>query len=283
MIGQSNLLQSIDKMIENNSFPRFSIIVGQEGSGKNLVVDYIGQKLHTQRVYMGTMVNNVRDMIDMAYTTSVPILFVLPDADAMSPQAKNALLKVAEEPPNNAYIILTLTDLANTLPTIKSRGIVLNMQPYERKEIEEYTQQVFPEVAENDEQMVYVADVCTTPGEVKALIETGLLKFQNYVQMVADNIAEVSGANAFKIASKVQLKEMTDSTKFPLKLFWRAFMMECVDRMNHNDGQMYEPSVYAEGIKITARYIQELRVLGINRQNLFDMWVLDVRKAWMTA
>ena len=283
MIGQSNLLQSIDRMIENNSFPRFSIIVGQEGSGKNLVVDYIGQKLHIQRVYMGTMVNNVRDMIDMAYTTSAPILFVLPDADAMSPQAKNALLKVAEEPPNNAYIILTLTDLANTLPTIKSRGIVLCMQPYERKEIEEYTQQAFPEVAENDEQMVYVADVCTTPGEVKSLIETGLLKFQNYVQMVADNIAEVSGANAFKIASKVQLKEISDNTKFPLKLFWRAFMMECVDRMNHNEGQTYEPSAYAEGIKITARYIQELRVLGINRQNLFDMWVLDLRKAWMTA
>ena len=277
MIGQTSLLASIDTMIEASTFPRFSILVGPEGAGKTLVVDYIHQKLKAPTVYMGTMVSSVRDMIETAYTVSTPTLFVLPDADAMSPQAKNALLKITEEPPNSAYIILTLTDITNTLSTIKSRGTVLYMQPYTADEIRDFTTSRHPDLDARD--ISYIVDLCTVPGEVEALVETGLTKFRDYVTTVVENIAVVSGANSFKIAARVQLKEIreSDETKFPLRLFWRAFMSECLGQMMLNEN----PEMYAEGVKITSRYLQELRVLGINRQNLFDMWVLDIRKAWM--
>jgi len=39
IIGQKELLQGIDDLIRKNHFPRFSIIVGEPGSGKKLISD----------------------------------------------------------------------------------------------------------------------------------------------------------------------------------------------------------------------------------------------------
>lgn len=48
-------------------------------------------------------------------------IYVIEDADCMTPQAQNALLKVLEEPPPMVHIILLATDADNILSTIKSR------------------------------------------------------------------------------------------------------------------------------------------------------------------
>lgn len=34
IIGQANLLDLIDNLVKNNSFPRFSILIGNTGTGK---------------------------------------------------------------------------------------------------------------------------------------------------------------------------------------------------------------------------------------------------------
>ena len=63
--------------------------------------------------------------------------------------------------------------------------------------------------------------------------------------------------------------------KYDIKLFWKAFMNICTSRLRE------EPLRYASGIKITSKYLQELRITGINKQSAFDCWVLDIRKEWM--
>ena len=52
-------------------------------------------------------------------------------------------------------------------------------------------------------------------------------------------------------------------------------MTVCSDRLRD------DPLRYAAGIKCTTKYLQELRITGINKQSTFDMWLLDVRKEWM--
>ena len=44
MIGQVNLLNKIDKLVENG-FPRFVLLVGEKGSGKKLMSREIANKL----------------------------------------------------------------------------------------------------------------------------------------------------------------------------------------------------------------------------------------------
>ena len=271
MIGQNNLRRSLDTLIENNTFPRFAILVGLEGSGKKLIGKYIADSLNAQYAIAGISVDEVRELISTAYKTFMPVVYVLADADKMSPAAKNALLKVTEEPPQNAYFILTLTNLNNTLATLRSRASVFYMDPYSRDEIDTYYHDNYSSYV--DERAV-IDELCETPGEVEMLHNMGAVALKEFAEKVVDNIAEVSGSNSFKIAGSIKFKD-TDEHKYDLKLFWKAFMLICSDRLRDN------PFKYAAGIKITSKYLQELGITGINKQSTFDMWLLDIRKEWM--
>ncbi|WP_066649370.1 ATP-binding protein [Christensenella timonensis] len=50
---------------------------------------------------------------------------VIAQADTMTPQAQNALLKVVEEPPENTVFVMGAQNIKNILPTILSRCIIL--------------------------------------------------------------------------------------------------------------------------------------------------------------
>ena len=271
MIGQYHLRHQINTLVENNTFPRFSILVGPEGSGKKLMSKHIASRLGALHTIRGVGVDDVRDLIQEAYKVSAPIVYVVADADKMSPAAKNALLKVTEEPPKSAYIILTLTDLNNTINTIRSRGQVFYMDNYTVDNIDEYYENNYPSYS-TERQIV--DDLCVTPGEVNLLMEMSPVEFYEYTEKVVDNIATVSGANSFKIAQKIKFRD-TDTDKYDLKLFWKAFMTICSSRLRE------DPHRYAEGIKITSKYLQELRITGINKASTFDCWLLDIRKEWM--
>ena len=271
MIGQISFINNIDYLVSADKFPRFSIIVGQEGSGKKRMANYISSKLGFVSANYGIGVEDIRQMIVDAYKVSMPMVYILPDADKMSPAAKNALLKVTEEPPQNAYFILTLTDLNNTLGTIKSRGTVFYMDPYKVSEISEYCVSKY---TVNEDDLTIICDLCETPGEVDKIVNMGTQEFYSYVAKVVDNIATVSGSNSFKIAAKIRFKD-SDEDKYDIKLFWKAFMNICAYRLRE------EPLRYAMGIKITSKYLQELRITGINKQSTFDCWLLDIRKEWM--
>ena len=57
------------------------------------------------------------------------------EAQKLSVQAQNALLKTIEEPPAYGIILLLTTNAASMLETILSRSIVLNMKPVESEAI----------------------------------------------------------------------------------------------------------------------------------------------------
>ena len=265
MIGQHQLQSRINQLIEENSFPRFSIFVGPKGSGKKTLLLEMFEGIYLE----DNKVDSVRKMIEMVYRIGNRT-FIMPDADTMSNAAKNALLKVIEECPNDNYFIMTLEDENNTLETIRSRGTVFHMDRYTPDEIEEYWRSRYTSI--QDDPWIH-KELCETPGDVDLLVKMGTLQFYDYVQLVVDNIAEVSLANAFKIPSKVALKE--DAEGYDLRLFWKAFMNVCWERSYEQDTKKY-----CDGIVITSRYLQKLRVKGINRSMLMDNWVLEIRKCF---
>lgn len=272
MIGQDELLRTLADQAEN--FPRFSVFVGPEGCGKKTLCEYVGKLLGAPVYFSDTKVDAVRSVIDNAYScTGRPCVYVFADADTMSPAAKNALLKITEEPPKNAYFLMTLQDLNNTLATIKSRARVFYMDPYTCMDLQEYyTKKAAPAI--NEEDLRIIMNVCETPGDVNKLLACGAQDFHGFVEKVVDNIAVVSGSNSFKITQKLKLKE-TDEDKYDLKLFFRIFMSVCMSRL-HEDLLRY-----ASGVEITTKFLQELMITGINKTFLVDQWILDVRKAWM--
>lgn len=55
-------------------------------------------------------------------------IYIIPDADLMTPQAQNALLKTIEEPPEYAVIMLLTNNIGGLLPTIQSRCVRLDLK-----------------------------------------------------------------------------------------------------------------------------------------------------------
>ena len=81
-------------------------------------------------------------------------IYIVNEAEKMTPQAQNALLKTLEEPPEYAVILLLTTNLNSLLPTIQSRCVVLNMKPVADSLIRDY---LMKEIQVPD----YKAQVCT--------------------------------------------------------------------------------------------------------------------------
>ena len=270
MIGQKELGYLIHDQIQFDEFPRFSIIQGAEGSGKKTLVNFIAKEMGCQYTFIEPKVDAVREMIRNAYTVQTPIIYVLLNGDSLSPSAKNAMLKVCEETPRNAYIIMLVEDLNNVLETLLSRAHVYIMQPYTPSELLEY--------AQTDSDII--TDLCETPGDVDKLMFIGAEEFYSYVEKVVDNIATVSTANSFKIAEKIATKGEVD--KYDMRLFLRAFKSVCGKRMRQAvaDNDVELQMLYSSGIKIVSNTLQQMNITGINKGALFDMFILDIRKEW---
>ena len=94
-------------------------------------------------------------------------IYILNEAEKMTPQAQNALLKTLEEPPEYAVIMLLTANVQMMLPTIISRCIPLDLRPVEDKIMRQY---LMKEVKVPD----YQADICIAfargnVGKAKAL------------------------------------------------------------------------------------------------------------------
>lgn len=276
MIGQNSLKDIFSLMIENSTFPRFCILTGAVGSGKKTMCDWIVGKFRdvnpvfTSYKLPDTKVDSIRDMITVSYQAVNPIIYILADADNMSVAAKNSLLKVTEEPPNNAYFIMTLESADYTLDTIKSRASIYSMGNYSSDEICEYAKRKYNST---QDELQIIKNVSDTPGQVDSLYVYNPHEFYDYVVKVVDNIAKAEDANVFKVADKLAIK--ADSEGYDVKLFLRAFMSVCVERMSE------EPLKYATGTSLTGKYISQLGIRGISKAMLIDAWLMEIRRYWV--
>ena len=270
MIGQERLKEQIDAIIDN--FPRFSIIQGARGSCKFTVAKEIANRILDENgalLVVGKGIDDVRGAIRDAYRLKNTTVFIMTNVDTMSVPAQNALLKVTEEPPYNAYFVLTANNVDNLLPTIRSRASVFNMDPYKPSELIEYAGE------QSDEVKEIISVICDTPGDVDILLEMGAVEFYEYVEKVFDNIDTVSESNAFKISDKIALKQ--DSSGYDLILFLKAFMSICVRKLCELRKIGEDGTKLRSVVIITSNALSELRVASINKVMLFDCWLMNVR------
>ena len=256
MIGQKYLKRYVKTLIENGSFPRFSIFVGPKGSGRKRFLREYFDGVYPE----DNKVDSIRKLIDMAYKVGFQT-FIIPDADDMSNAAKNALLKVVEECPNDNRFIMTLEDEVNTLETIRSRAQIFYMDMYFPKDLKDYADAIG---IKDEEELKIVADVCTTPGDVNTLCKHGIKDFYDFTKLVLENVADVSLANALKIPDKLSLKDGDEG--YDLRLFLKMFMSLCIANQ-----------VNVRWVEYTSRCLTKLRIKGLNKQMLLDTWILSLR------
>ena len=216
-------------------------------------------------------VDAIREIINTAYTATDAIVYHIQNADNMRAEAKNALLKITEEPPKNAYFVMTIQNDSSLLATLKSRAQVLRAEPYTKEELKQYAQEKYPD----DNWTDLLMNIVSTPYDIDVMSIYDKTAFIEYVNLVIDNIGTVEPANAFKSANNLQFKDTDlDRTKFELKLFFSAFVAICEQKIYNG---LYD-NRWADAIIVTTPYIDAVDKLGVNKQQLYDKWVFEIRE-----
>jgi len=74
---------------------------------------------------------------------------IIEEANLMTDEAQNALLKNLEEPPNGIVFILLVSNLEQVLPTIKSRCQIINFEPLSDESLNKIISKYYPNEAKS--------------------------------------------------------------------------------------------------------------------------------------
>lgn len=108
---------------EGNNHPDFMCIEPEENSIKIAQIRFLQKKIQEKPIISDKKV------------------YIIDNADTMTTEAQNCLLKTLEEPPEFATIILIGSQESAFLTTIKSRCIILKFQPIEDEKIRQYSKE----------------------------------------------------------------------------------------------------------------------------------------------
>ena len=264
-------------MIELNTVPRFLILTGVKGSGKYTLAKWLTKQMKAFLVEPELSVDAVREVVKNCYKCSGDTVYIFRDADRMSAAAKNALLKVTEEPPRQAYFVLTVQNAENALETLRSRGTVIPMAPYTMQQRQEYLDSLLEKSAKSLDEAARSLIVCAADnlGQVERYAAMDVKELSDFCNLVVDKIAVVTGVNAFKIGQRIKIKE--DGEGYEPDLFFQMLNHVLMSRIMESDGYSYS-RVYAEMIRICSKYAQELTLVGVKKDATLDMWMLEMRE-----
>ncbi|MEE0199997.1 MAG: DNA polymerase III subunit delta' C-terminal domain-containing protein [Muricomes sp.] len=188
VVGHKNIIQYIGNAVKTDKVSHAYIMNGEKGAGKKLLANLFAMSLQCQnreedgdacgkcQSCKQAMNHNQPDIIKVTHEKPNTIsiddireqvnndivikpyssrykIYIIADADMMSVQAQNAILKTIEEPPEYAGIMLLTENAETLLPTIRSRCVMLKLRNIKDQLVKKY-------LMEQMQVPDYKADVC---------------------------------------------------------------------------------------------------------------------------
>ena len=187
VVGHKDILKYISSAVENNRVSHAYILNGERGSGKKMLANLFAMtllcetgdnepcgKCHSCKqaesgnhpdiirvthekpnsISVDDIRTQVNNTVDIKPYQGPYKVYIIQQADMMTPQAQNAILKTIEEPPSYAVFLLLTENAETLLPTINSRCVMLKLRNIKDTLIKKY-------LMENLEIPDYKADMCT--------------------------------------------------------------------------------------------------------------------------
>lgn len=172
IIGNEKVKKELKKTIDNNKISHSYMFIGNEGIGKKLIAkDFSKSLLCLNKCGCGIckscieFINNnnpdfyilqseeknikveqiryIQKKVQEKPIISEKKIYIIDNADTMTVEAQNCLLKTLEEPPEFVTIILIGKNEDEFLNTIKSRCMIIHFQELEEENIKQYMQEKF--------------------------------------------------------------------------------------------------------------------------------------------
>lgn len=171
ILGNDMIKEHFQKAIENHKVSHAYILTGEAGTGRKSFANAFSMALlcekggkepcmtchsckqvmsgnHPDLIYVthekpnSIGVDDIREQINDTIMirpySSYYKIYIVDEAEKMTVQAQNALLKTIEEPPSYAVIILITTNQEAFLPTILSRCVQLKLKPLKDFTVKSY-------------------------------------------------------------------------------------------------------------------------------------------------
>lgn len=233
IVGHEQIINHLKSAVKLNKVSHAYIFSGEKGSGKKMLASTFARMLQcegegdkpcgTCRSCRQAESSNHPDIIRITHEkpNSIGIedireqlvgdiqikpyqskykIYIVPDAEKMTVQAQNALLKTIEEPPAYAIILFLTTNASSFLPTILSRCVVLNMKPVPDAEVRKY-------LMEHMEVPDYQAEIAVAfaKGNIGRAVQLATSEYFNEIKNAAVHL--------LKNVSKMDLSEITAVVK----------------------------------------------------------------------
>lgn len=151
ILGNDNIKKYLINCINNKNFLHSYIFSGNKGVGKytlakefakmiledDMMQDYYELKPDGKSVKIA-QIRDLQAEINIKPVVSEKSVYIIDDADLMTVEAQNSLLKTLEEPPKYVVIILIVHNDSNILSTVKSRCINLHFNKLSNEDIQKY-------------------------------------------------------------------------------------------------------------------------------------------------
>ena len=233
IVGQAQIKEHLQNALNSGKISHAYIINGEKSSGKEFIAGIFAmalqckkggiepcQECHSCKQALSAnqpdiikvihekpgsiSVEDVRSQLNndvgiKPYSSPYKV-YIMNEAEKMTPQAQNALLKTLEEPPEYAVILLLTSNVNSLLPTILSRCVVLNMKPVSDELMKKY-------LMEQLKVPDYKAEVCVAfargnVGKAKALASSE--EFENVKNEALGLLKYIKEMELYEIISSIK-------------------------------------------------------------------------------
>lgn len=254
VVGHKDVIRYIRNAVTENKVSHAYIINGERGSGKKMLASLYAATLlcekggsdpcnichsciqaesgnHPDIIWVGhekpgsigveDIRNQVNNTVAIKPYQGPYKVYIIPQADIMTVQAQNALLKTIEEPPEYVVIMLLTQNAEVMLPTINSRCVMLKLRNIKDALIKKY-------LMEKLEVPDYKAEVCTA-------------------------FAQGNMGKAIMLANSEHFNEIREEVLQLMRYIHDMEISEIVDAVNHCTVYKLEISDYLDIIMIWYR------------------------------
>lgn len=261
IVGQNSLLTTIDKSTLD-TFPHTLLLVGERGSGKHLIVNYIGN-------HFGLDVVDLTDNISLETINEIslrsnPYIYLI-DGTKLTDKKENVILKFLEEPLKNSFIVIICEATQQLLSTIVNRCRRWDLNKYSKKDLS-----VFLNDPNDIKSTILLDDVATTPGQIIEFQKQDLVSIIQLCNTIIDKIAGANCQNTLTITNKIAFNH--EEEKYDLDCFVRCMLYSIRKRIVENNSLQNSLAFVRTKQLENDRYIHNINLL-----NLFNVYLIDMK------
>ena len=258
VIGHENIIEHLKKAVSNQKISQAYIFNGEDGAGKLVLAQIFAKTLlceeqtakpcnrckscmqiegnnHPDLIYVthekaSIGVDDIRiqvnnDILIKPFSSRYKI-YIIDEAEKMTEQAQNALLKTIEEPPEYAVILLLTNSTSKLLQTILSRCVTLSLKAVPNQAIKTFLM--------NEKQIPdYLAEVSAAFSRgnvgraIKYATSEDFIKSKEAILHVLKHIDEMELFEIMDAIKEFSTKKLEIEDYIDLMLLWYRDVLVC--------------------------------------------------------